>query len=76
MCTNTKKSERKREEYRGKKLKYFVVFSTFKNTRLPVNFCLIFARFWYLIGDGSGVEASDSNCRVLSLVTLLGARTV
>ena len=60
----------------GKKLGCFVVFSIFKNTILLANFYLIFATFWYLIGGSSGAEASGSNRRVLSLVTLVGARAV
>ena len=79
MRTKTKKSEREKErerkKNRGKKLGCFVVFSTLKNTRLPVNLCQIFVRSWYLIGGGSGVEASSSNNGVL-LVTLVGARAV
>ena len=49
-----------------------MVFFTLKNTRLPTNLRLIFARFEYLIGSGSGAEASGSNRRVLSLITCLG----
>ena len=29
-------------------------------------------RFWYLIGGGSGAEASGTNRRVLSLITYFG----
>ena len=46
-----------------------MVFSTLKNTRLSANFRLIFTRFGYLIGGGSGAEASGTNRRVLSLIT-------
>ena len=53
-----------------------MVFFIFKNTRLSANLHLIFARVWYFIGGGSGAEASGSNRRVLSLVTLVGARAV
>ena len=49
------------------------MFSTFKNKRLSANLRLIFARFWYFIGGGSGAEASGSNRRVFFLV---GARAV
>ena len=64
-----KKKEREREKNGGKKLGLFVVFSTLKNTRLPTNLRLIFARFACLIGGGSGAEASSLNRRVLSLVS-------
>ena len=49
-----------------------MVFSTLKNTRLSANLRLIFARFGYLIGGGSGVDASGTNRRVLSLITYFG----
>ena len=49
-----------------------MVFSTLKNTRLSANLRLIFARFGYLIGSGSGAEASGTNRRVLSLITYFG----
>ena len=64
--------EREREKIWGKKLGYFVVFSTLKNTRLSANLHLIFTRFGYLIGGGSGAEASGTNRRVLSLITYFG----
>ena len=49
-----------------------MVFSTLKNTRLSANLRLIFTRFGYLIGGGSGAEASGTNRRVLSLITYFG----
>ena len=49
-----------------------MVFSTLKSTRLSANLRLIFARFGYLISDGSGAETSSSNRRVLSLITYFG----
>ena len=70
------KKKREREKNRRNKLECFVVFFIFKNTRLPANIRLIFARFWYFIGGGSGAEASGSNHKVLSLVTLVGAKAV
>ena len=49
-----------------------MVFFTLKNTRLWANLRQFFARFGYLIGGGSGVEASGSNRRVLSWITYFG----